>query len=190
MDIPITHQYSAFDLTARQFAVAYNFIQECAIAIADEWLKWPWKIFITRAWNQENHFKSLLSWTYTATAVASTRVQGWGTSLVSRLSACLTEANWRRLKAEWNRLEAERTAGNQYCYIRKYVIILGDIPVDVPQTKYWGDVSPASPAGLTPVSDSTWSTTERVDAWTPIYIQHGGTTTIGVRTFAPRTSAP
>jgi len=37
------------------------------------------------------------------------------------------------------------------CYIRKCVIILGDIPVDVPQPKYWGDVSPASPAGLTPV---------------------------------------
>jgi len=39
------------------------------------------------------------------------------------------------------------------CYIRKYVIILGggDIPVDVPQPKYWGDVSPASPAALTPV---------------------------------------
>jgi len=36
------------------------------------------------------------------------------------------------------------------CYIRKYLIILGDIPVDVPQPKYW-DVSPASPAGLTPV---------------------------------------
>ena len=33
-----------------------------------------------------------------AAAVASTRVQGWGgASLVSRLSACLTEANWWRL---------------------------------------------------------------------------------------------
>jgi len=39
------------------------------------------------------------------------------------------------------------------CYIRKYVIILrgGDIPVDVSPTKILGDVSPASPAGLTPV---------------------------------------
>ena len=37
-----------------------------------------------------------------------------GTSLVSRLSACLTEANWWRLITEWNRLEAERTEGNQY----------------------------------------------------------------------------
>ena len=37
------------------------------------------------------------------------------------------------------------------CYIRKYVIILGDIPIDVPPTKILGDVSPASPAGLTPV---------------------------------------
>jgi len=36
------------------------------------------------------------------------------------------------------------------CYIRKYVIILGDIPVDVPPTKILG-VSPASPVGLTPV---------------------------------------
>ena len=38
------------------------------------------------------------------------------------------------------------------CYIRKYVIILRDIPVDVPPTEILGDVSPASPAGLTPVS--------------------------------------
>ena len=38
-----------------------------------------------------------------------------GTSLVSRLSACLTEANWWRLiLAEWKRLEAERMEGNQY----------------------------------------------------------------------------
>jgi len=37
-----------------------------------------------------------------------------GTSLVSRLSACLAEANWWRLIAEGNRLEAERTEGNQY----------------------------------------------------------------------------
>ena len=37
------------------------------------------------------------------------------------------------------------TLGNEYgktlpFYIRKYVIILGDIPVDVPQPKYWGCV--------------------------------------------------
>ena len=38
------------------------------------------------------------------------------------------------------------------CYIRKYLIILGDIPVDVPPSKILGDVSPASPAGLTPVT--------------------------------------
>jgi len=39
------------------------------------------------------------------------------------------------------------------CYIRKYVIILGDIPVDVvPNQNIGGDVSPASPAGLTPVA--------------------------------------
>ena len=34
------------------------------------------------------------------------------------------------------------------CYIRKYVIILGGYS----QPKYWGDVSPASPVGLTPVA--------------------------------------
>ena len=28
------------------------------------------------------------------------------------------------------------------CYIRKYVIILGDIPVDIPQPKYWGGCIP------------------------------------------------
>ena len=43
-------------------------------------------------------------------AVASTRVQGWGGRSaegggVSPLSACLTEANWRHLIAEGNRLE-------------------------------------------------------------------------------------
>jgi len=39
------------------------------------------------------------------------------------------------------------------CYIPKYVIILGDIPVDVvPNQNIGGDVSPASPAGLTPVA--------------------------------------
>ena len=38
------------------------------------------------------------------------------------------------------------------CYIQKYVIILAGIfPLTSPQPKYWGDVSPASPAGLTPV---------------------------------------
>jgi len=38
------------------------------------------------------------------------------------------------------------------CYIQKYVIILSGIfPLTSPQPKYWGDVSPASPAGLTPV---------------------------------------
>ena len=37
------------------------------------------------------------------------------------------------------------------CYIRKYVIILRDIPVDVPPNQNIGGVPPASPAGLTPV---------------------------------------
>jgi len=40
------------------------------------------------------------------------------------------------------------------CYIRKYVIILGDIPVDVPPTKILGDVSPASSAYFTTKCDS------------------------------------
>ena len=36
------------------------------------------------------------------------------------------------------------------CYIQKYVIILGDIPVDVhPQPKYWGnDCVPGIPGGV------------------------------------------
>jgi len=35
------------------------------------------------------------------------------------------------------------------CYIRKYVIILGgDIPVDVPQPKYWGGCVPDIPGGF------------------------------------------
>ena len=69
------------------------------------------------------------------------------TSLVSRLSAFLTEANWWRLIAEWKRLEAERTEGNQYWSARpisestQYFFFWGgDIPVDVPQPKYWGCV--------------------------------------------------
>ena len=42
--------------------------------------------------------------------------------------------------------------GEDDCYIPKYVIILGDIPIDVPSNQnIVGDVSPASPAGLTPV---------------------------------------
>jgi len=66
-----------------------------------------------------------------------------GTSLVSRLSACLTEANWWRLIAEWNRPEAERTEGN-----RKYVIIWGDIPVDVPPTEILGRCVLGIPGGV------------------------------------------
>jgi len=37
------------------------------------------------------------------------------------------------------------------CYIQKYVIILGEIPVDVPLPKYWGMCPRHPPAGLTPV---------------------------------------
>ena len=64
-----------------------------------------------------------------------------GASLVSRLSACLTEANWWCLN--YSRIKSARGWANGgqlvlVCYIRKYVIIWGDIPVDVPQPKYWG----------------------------------------------------
>ena len=43
------------------------------------------------------------------------------------------------------------------CYIQKYVIILAGIfPLtSPPQPKYWGDVSPASQAALTPVTRTT-----------------------------------
>jgi len=44
------------------------------------------------------------------------------------------------------------------CYIQKYVIILAGIfPLTSPQPKYWGDVSPASPAGLTPVGGKEYA---------------------------------
>jgi len=75
------------------------------------------------------------------------------TSLVSRLSAFLTEANWWRLIAEWKRLEAERTEGNQYWSARpisestQYFFWGGIFPLTSPNQNI-GDVSPA---GLTPV---------------------------------------
>jgi len=73
-----------------------------------------------------------------------------GTSLVSRLP------DWSELVASYSRMKTAWGWANGgqpilVCYIRKYVMILGDIPVDVPPTKILGDVSPASPAGLTPV---------------------------------------
>ena len=97
------------------------------------------------------------------TTVASTRVQGW----VGRTTEWGgvwegTEANWWRLIAEWNRLEAERTEGNQYwsAISESTNNIGGDIPVD-PLTKILGDVSPASPAGLTPVPNQNADTYTR-----------------------------
>jgi len=56
-------------------------------------------------------------------------------------------------------------------YFRKYVIILGEIfPLTSPPTKILGDVSPASPAGLTPVASDRhlfylYCTTLSVLAW-------------------------
>ena len=66
--------------------------------------------------------------------------------------------DWSELVASYSRMKSAWGWANGgqpilVCYIRKYVIILGvDIPVDVPPTKRLGDVSPASPAGLTPVA--------------------------------------
>jgi len=69
---------------------------------------------------------------------------------VSRLSAsCLAEANWWRLIAEWNRLEAERTEGNQFwSAISKVRNNIGwDIPLDVPNQNIGGCV-PGIPGGV------------------------------------------
>jgi len=60
--------------------------------------------------------------------------------------------DWSELVASYSRMKAAWGWANGgqpilVCYIRKYVIILGDIPVDVPQPKHWGDVSPASRRG-------------------------------------------
>ena len=58
-------------------------------------------------------------------------------------------ASYSRMKSAWGWVNGGQPI--LVCYIRKYVIILGAIPVDVPPTKILGDVSPASPAELTPV---------------------------------------
>jgi len=87
-------------------------------------------------------------------AVASTRVQGWvdePCELTVRLP------DWSELVASYSRMKTASGWANGgqpilVCYIRKYVIILaGIVPLTFPQPKYLEDVSPASPAGLTPV---------------------------------------
>ena len=66
--------------------------------------------------------------------------------------------DWSELVASYNRMKSAWGWANVGqpivdCYIRKYVIILGGgySRWRPPQPKYWGDVSPASPAALTPV---------------------------------------
>ena len=97
-------------------------------------------------------------------AVASTRVQGWGDEPCEPTVRLLP--GWSELVASYSRMESAWGWANGgqpilVCYIRKYVIILGGIfPLTSP-TKILGDVSPASPAGLTPVhrgenSPSLW----------------------------------
>ena len=90
--------------------------------------------------------------------VASTRVQGWGTN--HRMGWGMGRGTpLPTLAWGW-------ANGGQpilVCYIRKCVIILGGIfPLTSPQPKYWGDVSPASPAGLTPVMTATRSRSIRL----------------------------
>ena len=68
---------------------------------------------------------------------------------MSRLYACLTEANWWRLIAECNRLEAERTAatniGLLYPKVRNN--IGGRFPLTSPNQKIGGCV-PGIPGGV------------------------------------------
>ena len=86
--------------------------------------------------------------------VASTRVQGWGDE---PREPTVRLPDWSELVASYSRMKSAWGWANVgqpivVCYIRKYVIILGIFPLtSPPQPKYWGDVSPASPARLTPV---------------------------------------
>ena len=86
-------------------------------------------------------------------SVASTRVQSWGDEPPNG------EGCGKGTPPHTSPPSVVRWEGSGQpilvCYIRKYVIILGDIPVDVPPTKILGDVSPASPSGLTPVTAVT-----------------------------------
>ena len=86
--------------------------------------------------------------------------------------------DWSELVASYSRMKTAWGWANGgqpilVCYIRKYIIILGGIfPLTFPPTKILGDVSPASPAGLTPVvfapiyiditADTSHSSTPRV----------------------------
>jgi len=75
---------------------------------------------------------------------------------VSPLSTCVTEANWRQCGMLWpkeicfSEHMATKCCFLLYPKVRKN--IEGDMPIDIPTNQnIGGDVSPASPAGLTPV---------------------------------------
>ena len=79
-----------------------------------------------------------------------TRVQGWGHE---PCEPTVRLPDWSELVASYSRMKSawDWANGEQpilVCYIRKYVIILGDIPVDVPQPKYWGWCVPGIPGGI------------------------------------------
>jgi len=59
------------------------------------------------------------------------------------------------------RLSERRATNIGLLYPKVRNNIGGDIPVDVPPTKILGDVSPASPAGLTPVGKGRRRARER-----------------------------
>ena len=72
--------------------------------------------------------------------VASTRVEGWGDE---PCEPTVRLPDWSELVASHSRMKSAWGWANGgqpilVCYIRKYVIILGDIPVDVPPTKILG----------------------------------------------------
>ena len=106
-------------------------------------------------WRIDCMSKKACRYSHSPTGFLHSSMHCYSLQYVSPLSACLTEANWRHPIAEGNRLEQSRRATNiLVCCVRKYVIILvgGDIPIDVPPNQnIGGDVSPASPAALTPV---------------------------------------
>ena len=86
-------------------------------------------------------------------SVASTRVQGWGDE---PREPTVRLSDWSELVASYSRMKSAWGWANGgqpilVCYIRKYVIILGGYSRWRPPTKILGDVSPASPAALTPV---------------------------------------
>jgi len=87
-------------------------------------------------------------------SLASTRVQSWGTKRRSGrgVRGVFPSPPGRSLgRGKCFVCDLEMACfGKFWGDIHKYVI-MGDIPIDVPLTKALGDVSPASPAGLTPV---------------------------------------